>query len=435
MEFISELPFVGGFLSSALGFLIVLGIVVSVHEYGHYIVGRWCGIHAEVFSLGFGKPLKTWYDKRGTKWQIAALPLGGYVKFLGDTDSASTGADADVLQNLSETERRRSFHGAALWRRSLTVAAGPVANFVLSMVIFAGLVMWTGVAVDEPVLGEVKDLPGQEAVLQTGDRVLEIEDQPVTTFGDITRHSDVEGESAPKTFVIERDGERMTLEVPYVVPPLVQFTAPLSAASAAGLKPGDLIVEADGKPLYSFGALQEAVLGSGGEPMTLKVRRGDALLDITLTPRVTEQLLPDGTIDKRLLIGISGGTVLGPSTYTPMPWEALWIGGERVVNVIDQSLTGIWHIIQGSLSAKNLQGPVGIAQLSGESASQGVFELITLIAVISTAIGLLNLFRWRPSADVRIRGDRAPAASRKRAADRHDDRPFHGLVADGVCNL
>ena len=141
MDLIAQIPLIGGTLAVLIPFIIVLGIVVSIHEYGHYIVGRWCGIDAEVFSLGFGKTLWSRVDKRGTKWQVALLPLGGYVKFLGDAD-ASSRSDKAALAAMDRQTFARSFSGASIGRRFLTVLAGPVANFILSTVVFAGLIMW-----------------------------------------------------------------------------------------------------------------------------------------------------------------------------------------------------------------------------------------------------------------------------------------------------
>ncbi|MEM9737352.1 MAG: site-2 protease family protein, partial [Pseudomonadota bacterium] len=124
MSFLSEIPLIGGVLSYAVPFLILLGVVVFVHDYGHYIVGRWCGIKAEIFSVGFGKRLLGWTDKRGTQWQIALLPLGGYVKFVGDMDVASA-RQAD--ESLSSEDRAVAFHNASVLARALTVVAGPMA--------------------------------------------------------------------------------------------------------------------------------------------------------------------------------------------------------------------------------------------------------------------------------------------------------------------
>ena len=134
MDILATLLGTGGLLWTLSFFILAIGIIVFVHEYGHYIVGRWSGIHAEVFSLGFGKVIYARTDKRGTRWQVAALPFGGYVKFMGDANAASAG-HVDELGGLTAQQLRATMHGAPLWARSATVAAGPVFNFILSLLV------------------------------------------------------------------------------------------------------------------------------------------------------------------------------------------------------------------------------------------------------------------------------------------------------------
>ena len=171
MDILATLLGTGGLLWTLAFFILAIGIIVFVHEYGHYIVGRWSGIHAEVFSLGFGPVLFNRIDRRGTRWQIAAIPLGGYVKFKGDSDAAS-GKDAAAIAGLSANEKRHTMHGAPLWARSATVAAGPIFNFILALVVYWGLILWTGVATERPVIGTVATLPGAAQPLASGDQVL-----------------------------------------------------------------------------------------------------------------------------------------------------------------------------------------------------------------------------------------------------------------------
>jgi len=155
MELIASIPLIGGFLSTVIPFILVLGIVVSIHEYGHYIVGRWSGIHAEVFSIGYGKAIWSGYDKRGTKWQVAWLPLGGYVKFLGDSNAASYG-DGSEAANVAAEDRDRAFPTASIAARAATVAAGPIFNFILSAIIFTGIFLYVGTATPVPTVGELR---------------------------------------------------------------------------------------------------------------------------------------------------------------------------------------------------------------------------------------------------------------------------------------
>ena len=391
MELIAELPVIGGFLSSALAFVVVLGIVVFVHEYGHYIVGRWCGIHAETFSLGFGPVIKSWHDKRGTKWQVAALPLGGFVKFLGDADGSSR-EDEAAMAAMSDADRERSFHGASVGRRMATVAAGPFANFILSTFVFAGLVLYQGIPVETPDVGTVSQVPGVETTLQAGDKVLTLNGEPVEAFTDIYSLAQDMDPPGPLNLTVLRDGTEVEVISAYPLPPLVFQVEPLSPAYNAGLKPGDYIAVADGKPMSAFRQLRDTVMASGDRTIDLEVIRDGAPLTLAITPKEREIVDRDGNVERRVMIGITGDALLYPVTVTPSVPGAIWHGMTRVVEVVDMSLTGIGHIVMGNLGADNLQGPLGIAQISAQSATQGWISFIGLIAVISTAIGMLNLF-------------------------------------------
>ena len=391
MEFIADLPVIGGFLSNALAFVVVLGIVVFVHEYGHYIVGRWCGIHAETFSLGFGPVVTSWHDRRGTKWQVAALPLGGYVKFLGDADGSSR-ADDESMATMSASDRARSFHGAHVGKRMATVAAGPFANFILSTVVFAGLILYQGVPTDEPVIGDIADVTGLSTPLEAGDRIRSVNGQGVATFSDLLTAVHEMPVPGPLTLLIERDGAEVEVVTDYLMPPLVADITPLSAASRADIKTGDLITAVNGTPIVAFSQLQKAVLAAADTEIVLTILRDGTAMDLPIKPRITESLLPDGTIDKKAMIGVSNRAIIHRLYEQKGPFQAVAMGAEGVVNVVDSSLTGIKHIVLGNLGFDNLQGPLGIAQISGQRATQGIITFIELIAVISTAIGMLNLF-------------------------------------------
>lgn len=314
------------------------------------------------------------------------------MRFVGDADGSSR-ADPDRIAALSDEERAHSFHGAALWKRAATVAAGPVANFILSIVVFAGIAMWVGTATETPRVGEVTTLPGQAAPdLQKGDAILAVNGEEIASFADIYAVANEMENAAPVVVTVDREGQTLDVTIPFPLPPLVQGVEPLSAAANAGLKPGDFIRAVNGTELHSFGDLRDAVMGSDGAELELEVVRGDTLLTMPIRPREVERVNPDGTVETRVMIGVGGDVLLYPLTETPAPWTALAIGAERVWEVITMSLTGIGHIIAGNLGADNLQGPLGIAQISGASAAQGASNLITLIAVISTAVGMLNLF-------------------------------------------
>jgi regulator of sigma E protease len=391
MDVIASIPLIGGPIATILPFVVVLGIVVAVHEYGHYIVARWCGIQSEVFSIGFGPVLWSRRDKRGTLWQIAALPLGGYVKFLGDSDGSSR-ADNASLDRLPAAERARSFHGASVGRRMLTVLAGPAFNFLLTIAVFAGLALWQGMPTERPTVGEVRSLPGVEQLLAPGDVLLEVNGTPVVGFEDLFVAAQAMPAPGPMQVRVERDGAPVELTVPYALPALIGGIEPLSPASEAGLRRGDLVLEADGRALHSFNDLRDAILASGQQTVVLEIWRNGDTFTLPVTPKERDIESEEGGFKRQIMIGAASGPLYLPETSTPSPWLALSIGVERMFGVINQSLSGISAIISGAIGLDNLQGPIGIAQISGEAAAQGLLYFVALIGIISTAIGLLNLF-------------------------------------------
>jgi regulator of sigma E protease len=204
MEFLTSSA--GNILSALPPFLLVLTIVVFFHELGHYLVGRWCGIKADVFSIGFGPELLGRTDKHGTRWKLSLIPLGGYVKFLGDENAASlpTGAGGEAL---SEVDRAASFPGAALWRRAATVAAGPVANFILAITIFAVMFGVNGRVIADPVVAQVQPASAAEAAgILPGDRFVAIDGVEIEIFDDVQRYVSVRPE-VPITVALERQGK------------------------------------------------------------------------------------------------------------------------------------------------------------------------------------------------------------------------------------
>ena len=187
-----------------LAFVAVIGPLVFIHEMGHYLVARWCGVKADVFSIGFGKELVGWVDKRGTRWRIALLPLGGYVKFAGDMNAASQ-SDPEWL-TLPAAERERSFPAKPVWQRAAIVAAGPLINLIFAVVLLGGLAMVRGTPVSEPVIGNVLAGSAAEAAdLRSGDRIIRIMGRDIENFGDVSAIVGLRpNELLP--YVIERKG-------------------------------------------------------------------------------------------------------------------------------------------------------------------------------------------------------------------------------------
>jgi len=317
----------GGLVSNFLGyvipFLFVLTLVVFFHELGHFWVARRAGVRVLTFSLGFGPEIAGFTDRKGTRWRLAAVPLGGYVRFFGDEDAAST-PDATRLAQMSPAERKESFFFQPVAWRAAIVAAGPIANFLLAIAIFAFVFMVFGKQVTAPRVDQVN--PG-------------------------------------------------------------------SVAEMAGFKPGDLVLEIDGSPVESFSDMQRIVGGHAGEPLTFTVERGDRQLSLTATPELKEVKDPFGNVHRTGLLGISRSlSTADVTTHRYGPVEAVGMGVQETWFVVARTFDYIGGLMTGRESADQLGGPIRIAQVSAKVATFGIGALLSLAAVLSVSIGILNLF-------------------------------------------
>ncbi|WP_075288865.1 RIP metalloprotease RseP [Pararhizobium arenae] len=305
-----------------LPFLLVLTLLVFVHEMGHYLIGRWSGIRILAFSVGFGPELVGYTDKHQTRWKICAIPLGGYVKFYGDEDAAST-PDYGKLEALPAEERDRTFPGAALWKRAATVAAGPIANFILAIAIFAVLFSIYGKQIADPVVAEVK---------------------------------------------------------------------PDSAAAAAGIQPGDLLVAIDGNPVKTFDDVRRYVSIRPETKIVITIERNGSPFDVPMVPRRTEITDQFGNKVELGIIGILTNQETGNfrlQTYGPL--EAVGQGAIESWNIVTGTFKYLSNLVTGRMKADQLGGPIRVAQASGQMATIGVVAVLHLAAVLSVSIGLLNL--------------------------------------------
>ena len=211
MQTINTVLGLGGSLAFTIAaFLFVLTIVVFFHELGHFLAARWCGVKVQAFSIGFGREIFGFHDKHGTRWRFAWIPLGGYVKFMDDENAASVPSQ-ETIRNMTSEERAGSFHAKPLWQRAFVVAAGPLANFILAIVIFTGLFSivghrFTAALVDEIVVGSA----AQEAGFRIGDKIVEIDGSAIETFSDMQRIIGVNADQKLQ-IVVEREGQRVTL--------------------------------------------------------------------------------------------------------------------------------------------------------------------------------------------------------------------------------
>lgn len=346
-----------------LAFVILLTVIVFFHEYGHFSVARLLGVRVDTFSIGFGKPIARWIDRKGTEWRIAMLPLGGYVKFFGDAGPASDrdpeiasaaetsaqpattqfpqpGRDQEIGQHLTEDERKVCFHFKPVWARAMIVAAGPMANFVLATVIFWGLLIAYGQWIAEPVVGTVvPDSAAEEAGFAVGDRIVSIDGKSIKSFDDMTMITRLSsGEEL--VFGVLRDGQQMTIEA---TPARREITSAFGNKSRLGV--------------LGIGADREAVVHQS----------------------------------------------YGPVSAVIPAMSNVW-------RIISGTVKFLGRLIFGKEDAREMGGPIKMAQYAGQSVMSGfgdtaeqqdltysqrlqtsLANFINLAAIVSVSIGFLNL--------------------------------------------
>ena len=383
IDFIGSLPIIGTPLVSILPFLFIITIVVFVHEYGHYIIGKFCGIHAEIFSVGMGPTIISRKDKHGTIWQIAAIPLGGYVKFLGDTNASSLPK--------GEIAQPHSFNSASLRSKTLTVLAGPIANFILSFFIFMLLALWHGKQSNEPIIGTIHPEFNKSYDIQSGDIIVSINGRKISKFSDIYSFIYDDNTVQHANYIINRNGVFIDTIGPFPTVPIIGSVMPVSPASNAGLKSGDLITRFNDQSILSFKQLQKIIVESDIKKQKIDVLRNGEIIKLSITPMLREFQNANGEIEEKVSIGVSSSLAISPFTSSVSFKESIIHGLQKTYLVLTQSIMQISKIIVGDIGFENLQGPVGIAHVSSDIAKSDISYFIPLIAIISTSIGFLNL--------------------------------------------
>jgi regulator of sigma E protease len=338
------LDFLQNIVGHVLPFLFVLTLVVTVHELGHFLVAKACGVAIDRFSIGFGRAIFSRRDKSGVEWRIGWIPLGGYVMFAGDKNAASvpdqedlSALRADIAEREGEEAVKRYFYFKPIWQRMAVTAAGPVSNFLLAIFIFT---------LAFAVLGQT-----------------------------------------------------------VVIPKIAKVTAG-SPAAQAGFQPGDVILQANGRPLRSFQELNEVAQLRVGVPTAFVVQRGDRQVDLTATSKL--QMRPDesGAMHPQGTLGLQ--RVDGPDSYIHVrygPVEAFGLGVGRTWHILETTVYYMGRMITGQVSTDQLGGPLRIAQVSQQAAAAGAqgahgigevllgsgVNLLGLAAVLSVGIGFMNL--------------------------------------------
>ena len=392
MEYSFFIPQFGNFILTVLAFILCLSVIVFVHEFGHYFIGKISGIHAEVFSIGFGPVITSFHDKKGTRWQIAALPLGGYVKFLGEKN-ISGNSSVEIMSPEDPVFRRKSMYGAPLWARFLTVAAGPIFNFIFSGLIFFVIYLNQGITKFPLTVDELFDAP-YEQKLRKDDIIRSINGVELNDkLFDLRNPFEVSISENFFTYVVERNGELVTLDQAIQNPPRITQVLPKSSAISAGLKKGDFILSINSKKLTSFVQIKEIVEASRGESLKIEYWRAGRVYETELKPLIVDVPNETGGFERIYRIGIvSDYLPFKPAKKQQSIFWALVSSIESIYLIMEGSVKGLYHIVFGNISSCNLSGPISIAETSGQMVKQGSVNYLWFIAVLSTAIGMINLF-------------------------------------------
>ncbi|MDA8110742.1 MAG: RIP metalloprotease RseP [Betaproteobacteria bacterium] len=393
-------------LYTVVSFVVALGVLIVVHEYGHYLVARLCGVKVLRFSVGFGRPLAVWRAGRDrTEWAIAAVPFGGYVKMLDEREAPVAPADLP-----------RAFNRQGVGRRFLIVLAGPVFNFAFAIAVYAGLFMY-GLPEARPILAAPPaGTLAAAAGFRAGDTVRAIGGRPVATWQELrwrVLEAALQREPLPvevsdarrrvATLVLdlrglpelEADGDvlaRIGLRLyrPPLAPILGQIVAG-SPAAQAGLRSGDRVVAAGGRAVPTWEALVQAVRDRPGEPLRLTVERDGRTLELEVLPKAVE------ANGKR--IGQIGAAPQLPASEADEifvrvhygPAAALAKAARKTYDIATFSLKVLGKMVIGEVSWRNLSGPVTIADFAGQSAQLGAVAYLSFLALISISLGVLNL--------------------------------------------
>lgn len=388
--------------------VVVLGVLIFVHEMGHFLAAKWAGIWVHRFSIGLGAPVRALSFTRGeTEYAVSWLPLGGYVKMASREEEATSSAlegEAPAVPVPPD----RMFEAQPIWKRIVVILAGVTLNAAFAWLVFVGLALKNGRQVD-PVttVGRVVDSlvpPGGEALRQlaTGDRIVAVNGRPVASWQEV---EEAIGLDAGDTVVIAVDGKApVRLAIPHdamearltatqavepLHPPVVGQVLPGRPGERAGIAVGDTVVAVDGTAINQWWQLVERLQGSAGRAVGLTVARGGRRLDLTVTPEAEEVRLADGT---KRTVGRIGIGVQAPSRSEPYTvLGAVGAGSRATLAASTQIVRTLKGMVSGRTSARSVGGPILIGQMAAQSARLGLDAFLAFMALISVNLAVLNL--------------------------------------------
>ncbi|MDI1287475.1 MAG: RIP metalloprotease RseP [Reyranella sp.] len=388
-------------------FILVLTLLVFIHEFGHYWVARRFGIHAEVFSIGFGPELFGWTDRRGTRWKVSAIPLGGYVKFLGDNDATSaTPSDAP----LSDEQKRGAFFSKPLYARAAVVLGGPAANLLFAVVVLTIVYFVSGEPYSPATVAVQVDGPAAKAGLRTGDEIVRLADRKVD------RYEDIQGSqflylAKPMAVEYRRDGQLLHGEIipqfcertdrynntlrygelglDPLIRPVVGGLLPNSPAEAAGLKVGDRLLEIDGKPVEYFSRIPELIGARAGQPLVVKYDRDGLNAETTIVPIADK--VADCAGNERVVGRLRVRPVATTQFRSYGLLGAMGAGVKAVWDMTTMFYTSMGQILTATRPVDELGGPIRIAKAAGEASHAGWSGILNLMIALSVVLGVFNL--------------------------------------------
>lgn len=402
-------------LISLLALLLTLGILVTIHEFGHFWVARRCGVKVLRFSIGFGKAIKSWTGKDGVEYVIAPIPLGGYVKMLGQEDTTVTDTSS-----VPASQRHMSFACKPVWQRMAIVAAGPIANFLLAIFIFWLINVSYGTSGIAPVINNIiEDSAADQAGLRAGDEILAVDGTKTIIWQQVTLQMLARlGETGSISLTVDPLDSSRLREIQFPIDAwmgaetapnpvrdlgIIQFEIPAEiaglvaggAAESAGLLAGDEIISVDGRAIRGWTHWVEVIRASPELTLDVVVQRGEIETSLRLRPAASS--LQDGTV-----IGSIGAYAQQTSLAELLPPEMQRQINYNVLTAVQPALQETWDkslfvlnsvkkMIIGLISVKNINGPITIAQIAGETATYGLSVYLGFLALLSISLGVLNL--------------------------------------------
>ncbi len=392
-------------MTTVVSFVLVIGILILIHEFGHFMVARWCGVGVERFSIGFGPVLLRWRGKE-TEYCLSAIPMGGYVKMMGEESPLEGGAGAPF-------DAAKAFALKPLPARFLIVFAGPGMNFVLAALIFTVALATVGRPVWPAVVGRVAEGgPAAAAGLRTGDFVTRVDGGRVSHWEDFDQ-AVAASHGRPLALTVQRGGAEQTLNMtprrttvrdpifrepkdtwelgagPQLTPQIGTVN-PGSPAERAGVRPGDLVIAIAAQPVFTPDELMQAIQKRGGQTFEISVERDGRLQTVSVTATAVREKGPTGQDTEIGRIGVGIVTkVVRYEAYNPL--VAVWYGWVKTWEMTALTAKGLWKVVSRQIDSSNIGGPIQIATEAGRQAKEGVASLALFTAIISVNLALLNL--------------------------------------------